>query len=206
MDFLIKAFMVLPFLTSCTSYQIDSYYPSLRDILVPDKIIINPTISNSPYAMEVIQIDSSDEFLSVLASVTNGVMRWAGSNGVILHTMNGKIIKTKGLDVDFKIINYKGFTKVKKQTTYIEFSDPASGLLEINFEYNVIKTGLANKRINGDIESYRLIEESFYVPLIDWKGVNYFWVNDDNYVIRTKQITSPFGSKIRTTSLKKYSG
>ena len=61
------------------------------------------------------------------------------------------------------------------------------------------------KEIDQSSFDYRLIEESFTVPQVGWKGKNFYWVDEDNYVWMSKQIIDPFGKKARLTTLKKYS-
>ena len=43
---------------------------------------------------------------------------------------------------------------------------------------------------------YLLIEESFDVPKIHWKGKNYYWLDKDQRVLKSKQIINPNNDKI----------
>ena len=109
---------------------------------------------------------------------------------------NGKIIKSTGLNYDFEILGYKGFNGFNKSSqALIRFKEPDSGYLEILFSYKDVT----------DIESdndLRIIEESFSVPLLGWKGKNKYWFNDKDSIIKSSQILSPFGDKASLLEIK----
>ena len=62
-----------------------------------------------------------------------------------------------------------------------------------------------NKIVNNEEFDYQLIEESFHVPIINWSGKNYYWIDSENDIWMSKQIIDPFGKKARITVIKKYS-
>ena len=106
---------------------------------------------------------------------------------------------------DFEITSYKGYKELKESRGLIRFRNPDSNYMPIFFSYNLVKEGTMVKKIDQSSFDYRLIEESFSVPQVGWKGKNFYWVDEDNYVWMSKQIIDPFGKKARSTTLKKYS-
>tara|TARA_B110000879_G_C11118645_1_gene490712 strand:+ start:885 stop:1499 length:615 start_codon:yes stop_codon:yes gene_type:complete len=189
-------------LTSCSINPLEPLYKNIKI----NEIVINDAIRTNPNASSIIQINRNDEHLAILSSHSNGIYRWVNSMNEQFITENGKVIKVIGTDYDFDIINYKGFlSKSNKNKALLRFKDPDSGYLEIFFEYKKIKKGTLTKPISGEYYSYTLYQEDFYVPLIGWKGTNFYWVDNDKNVWLTKQELEPFGTKIRLKLLKKYS-
>ena len=77
--------------------------------------------------------------------------------------------------------------------------------MDIFFSYRFVKEGEMKKLINNENYNYKLIEETFSVPLIKWSGKNYYWIDLDDETWMSKQIIDPFGKKARITVLKKNS-
>lgn len=197
----------ISFLTlfSCSTQNINGSYNYLLDKLIEDRIEINKAIKDLKYASSIIKIDKDDELLSVLASYDNGIERWVTSNDITIKVNQGKIVRTIGLEFDYEIIGFKGFTS-KDNAAFLRFIKPNSGYLEIFFEYKTISTGSSIKPISDEEYNYKLIEETFSVPSIKWKGKNYYWVDEEDNIWLSKQLINPFGQKIRIKVLKKYSG
>ncbi len=146
------------------------------------------------------------EMLFELDSIRNEVFTWSTKDGVSLKLIDGKVIKTTNLEHDFNIINYRGYKEdLSNYSTFIRFRNPDSGFLEIFFSYEIVKEGTKKRRGNDVNYKYRLVKEDFKVPLISWSGVNYYWIDENNSVLVSKQILDPFGKKIRIESLKEYS-
>ena len=78
--------------------------------------------------------------------------------------------------------------------------------MKIYFNYKVVKTGMMKRPISKRDFPYKLIEESFTVPLIKWSGKNYYWIDDEGITWLSKQEVSPFNEKIRFKLIKKHSG
>ena len=197
MDFWIKLIFII-FLSSCTS--IDYLSNSSRKTVTISKDIIE-----SPYAMQFIEFGNGGENIFLLSSSQNSIQTWFKGRDIIITSKAGKIIKTIGLDNDFEITSYKGFKGLKESRGLIRFKNPDSNYMPIFFSYILVKEGTMVKEIDQSSFDYRLIEESFSVPQVGWKGKNFYWVDEDNYVWKSKQIIDPFGKKARSTTLKKYS-
>ncbi|MDB9959447.1 YjbF family lipoprotein [Gammaproteobacteria bacterium] len=161
-------------------------------------------INNLNYDINIIKFNNDDELIFKLDNIRNGISSWSAEDNIMLKSKNGKIIKSSNLEYDFEIINYRGFKiDLADYSTYLKFKDPDSGFLEIFFSYELIKTGVKKKRFSNSSYKYSLIKEEFRVPLISWVGSNYYWVDEDNYVIETKQTIDPFGKKVRMELIKK---
>ena len=197
MDSWIKLITIMV-LSSCTSIDYLSI-PSKKVVAISKEII------ESPYAMQIIEFGSGGEDIYLLSSSQDGIQTWFKGREVIISSKEGKIIKTIGLENNFEITSYKGYKELKESRGLIRFHNPDSNYMPIFFSYNLVKEGTMIKEIDQSSFDYRLIEESFTVPQVGWKGKNFYWVDEDNYVWMSKQIIDPFGKKARSTTLKKYS-
>tara|TARA_B100001057_G_scaffold120810_1_gene119513 strand:+ start:765 stop:1373 length:609 start_codon:yes stop_codon:yes gene_type:complete len=105
----------------------------------------------------------------------------------------GKIIRTYGLDNNFEIISYEPFQNLLSfskfdSTALIRLSNPETHYMQIDFTYKKLdanyKNIFASEGIDKDIY---LLEESFYVPQIRWKGTNYYLLDSNNNILESKQ-------------------
>lgn len=197
MDSWIKLFCFI-LITGCSSVSF---------ILPPeDKTVqINDEIINSPYAMQIVRFDNDKEDIYLLNRVNKNTQTWFKGSELFININHGKITKTIGFDNNFEIISYKGYKNLKDSSAFIRFKNPESDYMEIFFSYKLVKDGNMKKLINGTDLNYRLIEESFKVPLIKWSGKNYYWIDSEDDMWMSKQVIDPFGKKVRITVLKKYS-
>ena len=188
----IRLFFVLN-LTGCTLINDDT------------AINISQEIKDSPYAMQVIQVEDEFKEIFLLSNVDNQTQKWFKDDEVFFTVKQGKIIKSIGLENDFEILSYSGFNSLKHSKALIRFQSPESDYMDIFFTYKVIKKGLMKKIINDEEFEYTLVEESFDVPLIRWSGKNYYWIDNESDIWMSKQLVDPFGKKARINVLKKYS-
>ena len=197
MRFLIK-FLCLALISGCSLLNIDKLGKD-------SSIKITDEIKNSPYAMQIIKIDRSINEIFLLKSILNDEQIWFVEDDIFFTIIDGKIVKSIGLDNDFEILSYKGFQSLKNNKSLIRFKNPESDYMEILFSYKFVKEGIMKKLVNDEDFKYRLIEETFKVPLIKWSGKNYYWIDEENDIWMSKQIIDPYGKKARIVVLKKYS-
>lgn len=166
---------------------------------------ITDEIKNSQYAMQYIEVDNEFEEIFLLSDVRNNTQTWFQGRDLFIIVNQGKITKTMGLNNDFEILSYSGFSSFNDSQAIINFKNPKSGYMDIYFSYRLVKEGKMKKIINEEEFDYKLVEETFFVPLIRWEGKNYYWIDSDNDIWMSKQIIDPFGKKARITVLKKNS-
>jgi hypothetical protein len=197
MDSWIKLFCFI-LITGCSSVDF-ILFPEDKTVQINDEII------NSPYAMQIVRFDNDKEDIYLLNRVNKNTQTWFKGSELFMNINHGKITKTIGFDNNFEIISYKGHKSLKDTSAFIRFKNPESDYMEIFFSYKLLKYGNMKKLINGTDFDYRLIEESFTVPLIKWSGKNYYWIDSEDDIWMSKQEIDPFGKKVRITVLKKYS-
>ena len=170
-----------------------------------DNLNINSAVTELEFASSFITIGKSNEIFAVLSSKNKKTFQWVTSKDHVLNFKNGKLVRSSGLNHDFYISEYNGFNKKLKDESLIRFTNPDSGYMKIYFNYKVVKTGMMKRPISKRDFPYKLIEESFTVPLIKWSGKNYYWIDDEGITWLSKQEVSPFNEKIRFKLIKKHS-
>ena len=164
---------------------------------------ITDEIRDTQYPIQFIEVDNEFEEIFSLHETRNRTQTWFKGRDLFIITKQGKITKTIGLNNDFEILSYSGLESLKDSQSIISFKNPESGYMDIFFSYKLVKEGQMKKLINNKNFNYKLIEETFSVPLIKWSGKNYYWIDSDNGIWMSKQIIDPFGKKARITVLKK---
>ncbi|MFL2715242.1 MAG: YjbF family lipoprotein [Gammaproteobacteria bacterium] len=197
MDSWIKIICILS-ISSCSSLNTEFLKKS-------QPLSITDEIKDSQYAMQFIEVDNEFEEIFLLSGVRGSTQTWFKGRDIFVITKQGKITKTIGLENDFEILSYSGFESFNDSKSTISFNNPKSGYMDIFFSYKLVKEGTMKKIINDEEFNYKLVEETFTVPLIRWKGKNYYWIDSDNDIWMSKQSIDPFGKKARVTVLKKYS-
>lgn len=218
---LINNFKYLPFLliSSCIAppslYQ-EAFFRS-KEAITSNDLVINKAMRDLPYAMQLAKIGNSDEVLLVLAEARYDYLTWSSSSKELITTFNGKIIKTSGLINDINIINPPNIKNVylnifdksdknKAHRSFIDFSSPKASSLEIYYSYEFEGVDIIKSRLNDKEITTTLIAENYNIPIIKFKGVNFYWINSEGSVVKSIQKIEPYGKNIRLQSLKKYNG
>ena len=199
MDSLIKSIATVFIVSSCS---VDTFPRFTKDSGYISSIKNHEFIDSSTnlkHPFLIFKLNNYDESMAVLVSKNEDIMRWKSSRNISLSTKHGKLIKINGIDRDFEIIGYKGISfNNELNSALLRFSNPDSGFLRIHFEYELVKKDLFKKQDH----EYSLYKEKFSVPLISWEGENFYWLDVNGIVFKSKQSIGPFGDKIQITTKK----
>lgn len=202
-DFLIKYILPIFLVTSCALDSIDDNFVAVYEMISSSKIDYADEALNIDKTISVIKINRGDELVGI-HNFQNNLNKIIVSGDIELYEKHGKIIKTNGLENDFQITYFSDFANLNGSISgYIRFQSPDSGFLLINTSYKKVGEGILKNLSSDNLIKYSLIEEKFEVPKIKWKGSNYYWIDENNFVWMSKQEVSPFGKKIRNTIIKK---
>ena len=103
-----------------------------------------------------------------------------------------ELIFENSISINDIIENKKDFYK-----TYVRFNNPESGTLIYISKFKIIKEGQMKGFLDNKNYPYILLEENFSVPKIRWKGVNYYYIDTDNFeLISLSQSVSPFRKNV----------
>lgn len=200
---MIKYILPIFLVTSCALDSIDDNFVAVYEMISSSKIDYADEALNIDKTISVIKINRGDELVGI-HNFQNNLNKIIVSGDIELYEKHGKIIKTNGLENDFQITYFSDFANLNGSISgYIRFQSPDSGFLLINTSYKKVGEGILKNLSSDNLIKYSLIEEKFEVPKIKWKGSNYYWIDENNFVWMSKQEVSPFGKKIRNTIIKK---
>ena len=191
--------LAILFLSGCSTFDLDSVKGLANTFSKED--VLTPALSNSFKDRIILNLNNNRKEIFISYPLNASLYKWSNDEYHSLISYNGKLMKSYGYKNNFNIIYNSSFDinlylDGRSISAFISLDNPPSGLLEINYNYNLIRSGTAEfKSGNGMIE-YLLIEESFDVPKIHWKGKNYYWLDKDQRVLKSKQIINPNNDKI----------
>jgi len=136
-----------------------------------------------------------------LVDKNNDYLSWHHKS-INLEMLNGKFMKSYGLQNDFQIVmDEKDIPHLLKTGSsfdaFISFSDPITSYLKISYKYKKINLNKINIDYLDLDESHTLIEEKFNATKIKWKGRNLYLLNKDGEVIYSEQQLTPLAKKVK---------
>lgn len=191
--------LAILFLSGCSTFDLDSVKGLANTFSKED--VLTPALSNSFKDRIILNLNNNRKEIFISYPLNASLYKWSNDEYHSLISYNGKLMKSYGYKNNFNIIYNSSFDSNlyldgSSISTFISLSNPPSGLLEINYNYNLIKSGAFKFKSGNDMIEYLLIEESFDVPKIHWKGKNYYWLDKDQRILKSKQIINPNNDKI----------
>lgn len=163
----------------------------------------NLVLQDSEYSRIVVSQNNKPQVTMTLRNFEQ-YDEWLSSDNVLVITHNGKVIASSFLDNDLRIVNPPNIKEILSPEfdgeahhhSFISFSNPKTQLLPLSFKYEFIKKTTfipfgSEKTINVN-----LFSEYFHLDTIGWKGTNYYWVDQNGVVLRSKQHITP-NNKLR---------
>ena len=187
------------------------------DYFNPKPFIVTNAIKSSPYAMQLVNYKNSHAVM-VLAYVDDGArLSWVDSEGNGFTTLEGKIISSHGLDNDLEIMNPPKVKEIflglldgdSDQVTFdslFRLSTPPTAYLEMQLVFKIVerKQQSIKRQIDQAEVLVSLVEEQVYVPAIKWEASNFYWVDDEGNVLKSKQALAPNTEKYFLETLKDF--
>ncbi len=143
--------------------------------------------NNKPYiTMTLRKFDQYDE--------------WLSSDDILLYTLNGKVTASSSFANDLRTINPPDIKKIfqtpwknnkKYHYSYISFSNPKTELLSLRLEYEFLEKTFITLIGSDQPKEVYLFSELFFLDSIKWKDKNFYWVDENGVVLRSKQHISP---------------
>ena len=214
----ISILLILFLLISCSAREVVTFpyvaYKSLADRFVTNNLNFK-SLMNLDYASMYVELGTSKSIL-ILGYDDNSYLSWfdAEKNGLI--SFSGKVIGTFGLVNDYTITNPPNLSEIfsllsnTKQpdvpiTSLIQFSNPATGMLEIEFNYKLEKVYDEYEFGSFRERSFYVITEFFSIEKIKWSGVNKYYFNNKGEFMKSDQHLTPNQPPIYVSIIKKYS-
>jgi DNA-binding beta-propeller fold protein YncE len=188
-------------LQSCAAVDFREYPAVTKAALfgVSETPITKKLYNESKYSFAQVKIGRFKKSILVLASINNDLYLWVGPDGEKIYTVNGKIVKTYGLDHDVKLIKGKNFNFLKKTDSYSSLIKLDSPPALVTINYGIISDAKASYILNANLDSEQAVNgqltryvESFSAERYRWIGKNIYWVDLDGRVVKSIQSFHPF--------------
>ena len=172
------AFVVL-FLSSCGNLPITyiQNFSSVNSVVFgfPDYEVTEEIFNDYENSFIKVRFGRGPHAILILAYAEDNVYEWIGADSVKIYTLNGRIVKTVGLNSNIEILRPSDnifLTSDLYETINLFNPDLISST--IHRSMNSRKATI--KKLGRSIQVNR-IEESFDLDLIGWSGVNLYYQN-----------------------------
>ena len=192
-SFLLMSCSILDKKNIAPGYQ-EAYKAITNYFLADEDALITPElISTIPYASASLRIGRGSAGLVILESINDNQTTWVSADGVYI-TLNesGRIIKTIGLPNNLNsVVANKDLLSQNNLvvTNYYSYDHPKLNFLPIRSSFRVkekSKVEILNQTLN-----VTLIEEKISNDYLGWKAVNKFWIDENNFTLKSEQNISP---------------
>ena len=199
MIYMIRIPLVLLLLSSCSIISF-GYLPEVvkNSIIGVDIEITDEFYNAQPYSFAKMKIGKSIVAITILSNVRNGTYLWIAGDGERIHTRNGKIIMTEGLQHDVEVLDISNLGP----SSYRDFNSKSGTfneiLLQLDNPHAIIQQSLSTTEVGIDQSFFNtmLYKESFSSGELAWNKDNFYWVDPTGRVVRTEQYIHPRMPKV----------
>ena len=172
------AFVVL-FLSSCGNLPITyiQNFSSVNSVIFgfPDYEVTEEIFNDYENSFIKVRFGRGPHAILILAYAKDNVYEWIGADNVKIYTLNGRIVKTVGLNSNIEILRPSdNIFLVCDLDETVNLCNPDLISSTIHRSMNSRKATI--KKLGRTIQVNR-IEESFDLDLIGWSGVNLYYQN-----------------------------
>jgi hypothetical protein len=179
MVFMIKILFVVLFLTSCGNLPITyiQNFSSVNSVVFgfPDYEVTEEIFNDYENSFIKVRFGRGPHAILILAYAEDNVYEWIGADSVKIYTLNGRIVKTVGLNSNIEILRPSDNIFLASDVyETVNLFNPDLISSTIHRSMNSRKATI--KKLGRSIQVNR-IEESFDLDLIGWSGVNLYYQN-----------------------------
>ncbi len=192
MIYMIRIFLVLFFVSSCSFISYSDTLPLLRTAIlgVPEIDIDQKFYDDREYSFAYMRVGRQASVILSLKSISKeGIYEWVSAGDERVFTYNGKIIKTHGVVYDMEYLNSEKELFKQDSTLLIKLENPHA-ITEQNIEFSKKENSILkrfDKEINVQIDEELVLTKGFR-----WKYKNEYFVDIKNgYVIKATQRIHP---------------
>ena len=177
---MIRVVFVVLFLTSCGNLPITyiQNFSSVNSVVFgfPDYEVTEEIFNEYENSFIKVRFGRGPHAILILAYADNNVYEWVGADNVKIYTLNGRVVKTVGLQSNIEILRPSDnifLTSDVYET--LNLYNPDLFSTNIRRSMNAPKTS-SIKKLGQKIQVNRL-QENFDLALIGWSGVNLYYQN-----------------------------
>ena len=176
---MIRIVFVVLFLNSCGNLPITyiQNFSSVNSVVFgfPDYEVTEEIFNDYENSFMKVRFGRGPHAILILAYAEDNVYEWIGADSVKIYTLNGRIIKTVGLDSNIEILRPSDNIFLASDVyETVNLFNPDLISSTIHRSMNSRKATI--KKLGRSIQVNR-IEESFDLDLIGWSGVNLYYQN-----------------------------
>lgn len=202
----ISSVILLIYLSSCTNLEFYDAFISqtLNQFQSGNKLVTKDFFSSREYSFITVKIGNGDIFTMTLSRFNNGRARWVGSDGSVIETINGKIVKMENFSNDIEL--------VESNTPFNPLS--ANSIFYFDFyKPKIYGLAITSSKVNRkDINFLRLDEiHNFYeitrrveAKKIRFSTDNKYILNKEGVTLATIQKVHPHVPKVEINFYFKY--
>lgn len=144
---------------SCSNIPISNLAPLFKTVVVGNKSIeVNEdVIASRSFSFIKVDIGRNSSAILSLLKIKDGILIWSSGDGIRLFTLNGKIIRTEGLDYNIDFISKPSF--------HLQVNDHKNYLLFLNPDEQVVSIS----RLSRDDKNFYEFREIVEVVGFNWK-------------------------------------
>ena len=199
MIYMIRIPLVLVLLSSCSAISFGNLPGIVKNSVIGVDIEITEEFYNSqPYSFAKMKIGKSIVAITILSKVSNGTYLWIAGDGERIHTRNGKIIMTEGLQHDVEVLDLRNLGPSSYRDFNSELGTFNEILLQLDNPHAIIQQSLSTTEVGIDQSFFNtmLYKESFSSGELTWNKDNFYWVDPTGRVVRTEQYIHPRMPKV----------
>lgn len=207
----LKLVVLFILMNSCSGSIYSELFSNISILFEEPKDVSIEKVKSIPFSSMQARIGKSSNSLIVLEEVKGDILKWTSSNNIKIYTKNNFIVRFTGLDNELENVdidsrhptiskdyNKEGIT----YTSFYTFDNPKLFRLPIKTQFNLVKEeklSILDKIINT-----KLYKEESLENLISWEFQNYYWVNDNNEIVKTIQNFTPRNPEIHLIITNEY--
>tara|TARA_X000000950_G_C13916462_1_gene661265 strand:+ start:6295 stop:6963 length:669 start_codon:yes stop_codon:yes gene_type:complete len=207
----LKLIVFFILMNSCSGSIYSELFSNISILFEEPEDVSIEKVKSIPFSSMQARIGKSRNSLIVLEEVKGDILKWTSSNNIKIYTKNNFIVRFTGLDNELENVdidsrhptisknyNNEGIT----YTSFYTFDNPKLFRLPIKTKFNLVKEeelSILDKLINT-----KLYKEESLENLISWEFQNYYWVNDNNEIVKTIQNFTPRNPEIHLVITNEY--
>lgn len=202
--------LILVLTMSCSSGSIyRELFNSISILFETPKDISNNEVEKIPYDVMQVRLGRSKNILIVLEEVKDDILKWTSSNQIKVYTKNGLIVRLTGLENELDLLeldknhpfntNQFNINDKLDLLSFYTFKHPNLFRLPIKTKFYFLRS--ENIDLLGNTIETNLFVEEAQKNLINWEFSNFYWISDQNEVLKSIQSFTPLNEEMHLKML-----
>ena len=162
-----------------------------------------------PYDVMQVRLGRSKNILIVLEEVNYDILKWNSSNQIKVYTKNGLIVRLTGLENELDLLeldknhplntNQFNINNKLDLLSFYTFKHPNLFRLPVKTKFYFLRS--ENIDLLGNTIKTNFFVEKAQKNLINWEFSNFYWISDQNEVLKSTQSFTPLNEEMHLKML-----